>query len=486
MKVKKEKALVISAQLIIFTLMLYFFSAWCPLSLYDADDWKYIGYSRIPLPIWGGWNPARVLPETLMPLAGKISAVLIYPIIGDYVMAVTITSAFICALLITIMCGMVYLLFHYRLKESTIQAVALEGLFLICCFMIFRNRGGSCYLFNASSLCCTYFYTIPGILNGIVILYMMRYKDFEKSFCTFGIGRKVIYFTLVYFSIFSNLFHSGMLALYAGINIILEVIGVCRNVEEKFDIVRLVKKRIISITIVSMWLIAVAFELSGGRAAAVGSGQEISVVIAIRQLVALILAMNKMYMILLILAVGYLIFVGYTFLKQRKRTNEEIVAVILLLNVVFLTIYELALNAKIKYMSRIEASWGVWFYCILVVVFVISRLKKEKWLPVVMGIMLIIALYPDAKFMPSNINQVSYNVCINTDNQAVVPILNAQVQKRESITIEIPDYRGTPQAWGFGDDYGQLVADALLKNGIIDKHITVTTIQNIRLNDIGE
>lgn len=98
---------VLFAQLGIFAGLLFFFCRCCPLILYDADDWIYIAYKRIPLPIWGGWNPSRVFPETFMPLAGRISAKLVFPLIGDYVLAVMLVSAFMCALLITAMCYLV-------------------------------------------------------------------------------------------------------------------------------------------------------------------------------------------------------------------------------------------------------------------------------------------------------------------------------------------------------------------------------------------
>lgn len=481
---------VLLAQLGIFTGLLFFFCRCCPLILYDADDWIYIAYKRIPLPIWGGWNPSRVFPETFMPLVGRISAKLVFPLTGDYVLAVMLVSAFMCALLITAMCYLVYRVLHHRYGYDKMYSVQIEILFLVYCFLIFRNRGGSCYLFNASSICCTYFYTFSGLLNAVVILLMLQYEDFEKAFRHFRISQKLLFGLGVYFSIFSNLFHSGMLAVYAGIQILTKTVTLCRTFGVKKGCRCVWKESRSSVIILLTWIVAVIFELSGGRASRVGTEQW-NLVVAKDQLFALLEAMNKVFALLAVLAI---LLVGVRLLqkklpekfRQYVQTDQDKVSVEIMLaaNIIILTIYELLLNAKVPYMSRIEASWGIWFYVILFVTLVLSGTvyNSRSWYPVICGVLVILAVYPDGKYMNSNIHDTEAGVCMATSQLAVEPILEAAGQDMEAVEVRIPDYSGMAQAWGFGENYGQLVANALFANGIIDEPITVTTILDADMN----
>ena len=63
-----------------------------PLLPFDGDDWRYIGAIRLPFPIWGGWNPTRVLPELLMPLGGYISAFIVYPLTHNYIFSLSLVK----------------------------------------------------------------------------------------------------------------------------------------------------------------------------------------------------------------------------------------------------------------------------------------------------------------------------------------------------------------------------------------------------------
>lgn len=61
---RKKSVFIINLLLFIFVLI--YFTQISPLVPFDGDDWRYIGGIRPPFPLWGVWNPTRVLPETLM------------------------------------------------------------------------------------------------------------------------------------------------------------------------------------------------------------------------------------------------------------------------------------------------------------------------------------------------------------------------------------------------------------------------------------
>ena len=68
----------------VFGFMLLFFACVHPLVLHDGDDWGYSSYSRGALPIWGYWNPSRVLPEILSPACASAAAYAVMKEDGRY------------------------------------------------------------------------------------------------------------------------------------------------------------------------------------------------------------------------------------------------------------------------------------------------------------------------------------------------------------------------------------------------------------------
>lgn len=471
---------------------MFYYTKWCPLALYDADDWIYIARERIPLPLWRDWNPTKVLPETLVPLIGRISAILVYPITRDYVTAVTWGSAVLMSVLIAVLCYLVYRFMYRRIGVAVPTAIVAEVILLAGCYWIFRNRGGSRYLFYASSLNTTYNYTIPGIVNAITVLMMMQYERFITAYRKFKVPVRILYWLLVYCSIFSNLFHSGILAVYCGTILLISIIRYIVNRDTNSGGLRkwIVDNRI-EIIILCMWLVAVVFEMSGGRASAVGTGEGFSLHVSIQQLIVMVRAFNKIFLAALLLSMLITIYQVSKFAQHNGYSNIVVaeIPVLLVLNLVIFTVYQLLLNAQIHYMSRIEASWGIWFYCILLVTVTIVRMMSQRHIGVLVAIaamVILLAIYPDGRYALSNINDVSYEACVATDHLAIDAIMQAVADNESEVTIHIPDYSDTASAWGLNEGYGQLISEALYHNGIIDQQVTVITVLDKDMNEIIE
>lgn len=158
----------------VFLSMYIFYTKISPLIPYDNDDWYYLSYIRIPFPLWKAWNPAKVFPEFMTMLGGYLAGTIVYPIIHDYIAAITITSAVILAGLITSLCICVELLFEKKMNASIFLSTAMEVLFLMLCFLIYRNKPNSQHLFAAADLNCVYGYTMSGLLNMIVAMIFLR------------------------------------------------------------------------------------------------------------------------------------------------------------------------------------------------------------------------------------------------------------------------------------------------------------------------
>lgn len=87
---------------LIFLSIVIFFTMAHPLVPYDGDDWLNLSILRKAVPMTGAYNPIKVLPETLFPLAGLVAAYVVFPLIGDYISAIALTSALVMAGLISL------------------------------------------------------------------------------------------------------------------------------------------------------------------------------------------------------------------------------------------------------------------------------------------------------------------------------------------------------------------------------------------------
>ena len=164
-----------------------YFTQISPLQPFDGVDWRYIGSFRLPLPLWGVWNPTRVLPETLMPLGGYIGAFVIYPIFGHYVWALSFAEALIVSFFII---SMLYLFYNLLVKKFSLNktyALAGEILFFLSCFLLFKHLNQPSFTaFWTVDLSCDFYYLIPGLLNASVIFYILQYDNFVDEFKQFS------------------------------------------------------------------------------------------------------------------------------------------------------------------------------------------------------------------------------------------------------------------------------------------------------------
>lgn len=202
----------------LFLAILIFFTEINPLIVFDGDDWMYLYYPRLPLPVWKSWNPTRIFPEIAMPFCGSIGAYLIHPFLKDYVMSVAIA----CGLFLTI-CIMVYIYAVARLLESKVGISRFRADLIATCFyclhfIIFRgDTSGNEYMLRAQDTACYFYYIIPTILNVAMVCLLegkpklVRWGGTKHS----RLGRGMLYMVL-YLLICSNLYCSWILAIWAG------------------------------------------------------------------------------------------------------------------------------------------------------------------------------------------------------------------------------------------------------------------------------
>lgn len=483
-KIKQANIFNALTQIGIITFLLIFFIKICPLVAFDCDDWKYLGNFRLPIPIWRGEEPTRIAPETLMPAVGWLAARIIYPICGDYVYSVTVVSAMIITLLITVMCVCMQKLLIVRCNLTMNEAAACEILFIILHFLIFRNRGTSQCMFTAADLCCIYYYTISGILNAIVVLILLRFDDAAELFSSRKHTHKLLFMILLYFALFSNLFHSAITVIYAGIHLLMGLRCYAR------DFRQYIKKNILFLLILAAWGLILFFEVNGGRANVIGVDTNIDLVLAVRQLSAMIFALSKPFVMIMVLLAVITIFHILTG-RLSKQAGIMQTLVILVCNMLMLTIFLLLLNSKLGYMSRTDATWGIWFYLITIMTVAAAYTIKTfpqaiKLLPVLLSLLMAAAIYPDGKFLMSTRENTDYQICVQLDQYVINNIMEAVHNGTDEIVIRIPDHSDDLRSLTYNEGLGEAVANCLYTQGIIAFKPTVQTIVDKNMNDVLE
>ena len=452
--------------------------------VFDCDDWMYLWNFRLPIPIWKGWEPTRVMPETLMPIAGWIAAKIIYPICGDYVYSVTIISAVIISLMIVAMCVCLQKLLVVRFHLTVRAADLCEILFLILFFLIFRNRGTSQCMFTAADLCCIYFYTMSGIANAIIVLIFLCYDNTTEMFLAWNKLKKAIFLFGVYFALFSNLFHSAITAVYAGVQLLITLQDCKKGVKQY------IKKNIVYLAILVTWGVVLIFEANGGRADKVGIDMTLDLALAFRQLIAITKALSIPFVFLLLLMV---VTIAVYILKGLLCKKADIIRtfVIIICNMGLLTIFLLLLNAKCGYMSRIDASWGIWFYVITIIIVAIAYVVREnsqilRLMPVFIPIFILITAYPDGKFIMSTREHTDYQTCIRLNQYVISKIVKADQENISEIIIRIPDHSDDLRSLAYNEELGEKVVDCLFAYDIITSKPKVITILDKNINDTLE
>lgn len=472
-----KKRYVVITNLLIVAFLIGFFTKVSPLIVYNCDDWIYLGNIRLPIPIWGGWNPTRVFFETFMPIVGRIAGYIVYPLIGDYVYSVTCVSAIVLSALITVMCICMYKVLTYRLNRISIHALAMEVIFLSLFFLIFRTRSQSNYMFCAEDLCCVFNYTMPGILNAIVVLYMARYKKFSLEFKDFSWQKKILFLILLYFALLSNIFHSIITVSYCSAVILLNA----RN-----DVRKAIKENVLQVVIVFLWLFVLLFEKSGGRADDIGHGFDS--VKALLQFKVILLATSVPFKLLALLSVG---FIACRMIQNAINKHRiEPLYIVLGLSLVIITVFLLLLNSIVGYMSRVDATWGIWFFLIVICTLALDEIlysveNKMIIVPIVVLVFIVCSYYPDGKFMISSSRNRNYDLCYMTSTYYADNIVETDKNGLQTVEIAIPeveidDVTNLTFYRGFGD----IVSNTLYLNGVIDHKVEVIEVIDSSLNQV--
>lgn len=480
----REHRFSVLLSLFVFIVIYIFFAQIHPVYPYDADDWSYLYHSRGMYPATSFYNPTRILPEILMPFAGEIAMAVVYPMVGDITISVCITSSIILALFIT-----TYIVLFYRmlLKRASLSgpiSFLLSILFLLFHFLFFRNQeSGNEHLFYSFDLCCHYNYTIPNIVASSLVLLFVTDK-FEYFNLKSQLLAKGILLLFIYLVCFSHLFGSIILISYLASYLL-----VCYLFTTRKSLTDYVRRFILHIIAIIIWLGGLFFEINGKRADTISKIKGNSFVGSINETIH-----NFLYLFfdktntLVILFICIVLF-AYIIYNCKQKTKFSLQILAFAISAVICSVFIIMIGAKTYpyYILRSMTSFSVPFYVLLVsFVCLAFFIKKFTRISTILPFFLVF-IYCDIEqtentFLDVQTLMVKQDVqgmyriplpdILEQNNRNIRTIINAERQGKREAILFVPQFKQEDN-WPIPTYYGKRLSRFLDKYGFLPDEFDV-------------
>ena len=467
-------------------LLFVFFSQVHPLLLFDSDDWLYVSNTRSAYPLWENWNPTRVLPENLMSTASIVGVKLLVPLTGDYFAAISLTAEFLTSLCIAVYVYMFYRLLRRRYGVEAGPSAVLAALFLLAHFLIFRNNAyANDYLVRSMNLTNYYFYMIPSLLVFSLIM-GMTIRDVTALP---WIGRRPVYggflILLIYLLMQSNLYQSGVLAIWLFCAVIRDLI-VNRGHETGFF-----GRNAVKLCGLLLWAVVLVFEANGGRAASLASEDPLPerVLTSLNSAWQKLSGVNVFFLVFCgLCAIGFLLMF---FLRFRKEGGEAgglflfhlIVGILCFWYIVALCAWTGPANA-----AAADIQFNFLFFFLLLAfassgALIASRPKLAAVLPLVLCVLLFETNTRWRTFLESN-SHMNTNPAIirRIDADILDQIVAADQAGETAVTVRVPQFN-TGNNWPLPLYVGDRMSMTLYKHGVTMKQMEITIQPDAALNE---
>lgn len=469
--------------ILLFIGLFIFYSRLVPIVPFDTDDWCYMGYYRLPIPIWGDWNPSRVLPEVMMPYVSIFAARVIYPLTGDYIGSITWMYAFVVTAFISILCVQLYHLAE-SLGTSKTVAILLTILWGLLHFALLAgNAAGNTWLWGSTTATNYFYYAIPALLNEAIIIYLIRKKGTALS-----LPAKILLCILCYFGVFSNLFPAVILPAYAGIDILFSFWKwLSAPKDKKSSFLKLIRNEWLNLYICILFLVSAIFEMSGGRAEDF-SGYKFKEVADSLQLV--VKNANKWSLMSLLILVACSLIIVFKKGNSKSVNRERISTVVAYVgSFLVVLVFDILLCARTCawYIQRQDVLIGIVFYVLLALfsltcwMFTVSLRKKLNyvvWIVCILLNVLVFGKYNRNFYQPTNTLGISPDICRQIDEDILCQITDEVSAKKNQMDLHVPQFTNAdnwPIATYAGGPYGRF-SYTLWRHGIIKKSINITVV----------
>lgn len=469
----------------VFAFFFIWFTRVHPLVIFDADDWTYLVPDRKAWPIIGEWNPAKVFPEVFMPFCSTIGAYLLMPFVKDYVTVMTFTHGFVVSVFLTgyVVCFSAMMKRLFDLKGAGL--IYSASVFVLFHFLALRSGyEDNTYLFLCEDVNCYYNYLIPGVLNGGIVMVLVGNPKFEEFLRGENYVGKGLFLLVLYMAIFSNLVDSVILAVYAG-SVLL--VGLLKEIKG-FHLKNYIKKFAFPLILFAVWLISALFELTGGRmttSEGVSGSMLVNLKDTLYYLKEMLLSCNRLFLTLCVL-----ILIGAALVWRReKAVSFGCVVVLWVVGVAAMTVVMTALCAMVDpvYMTRSEYLFGIFFYCLVLIMLGFGfLLQKQPKLLMVLPILLCVLLSETNTkghtFRESNMENLSPDLCAGISRSLVEQVVHADQQGKTEMELHVPKWESGDN-WPHATVLMHRISYPLYEHGIISRPITVTPVAGLEISE---
>ena len=474
---------------IFFTGLFLFFSYVHPLVPYDGDDWYYLSAFRHAWPEWGSWNPSKVLPETVMPLCGYVSAYVLRPLLGDYISAITMCSAFIVSIMIGIYLYSFYILIDKRFEIPLTGSLLITLLFLLFHFIFFSsNANNNTYLFYSINLTCYYFYVLPWLINAVLVLYLLKYDNFLSEVELTKSGMLLLAF---YLAIFSNIFHSVMLAAVIFVQLFICYIKECNGNICNFECI---KKFVLKYSgwfiVIAIWLISLLFEANGGRSLQIGQSLlTLPVKETVLVLGKLLKDISKTVSVMLLVVFCA---AGAMYWKSKGKDvadgifHDMVVKCVSCLLLILAYVILVSAKAGAGYIGNAHVVVSFLFYLLLAFCFSFVYIFQKhprmiSLLPCICFIFTVYTFNSNRHFRESNISNIAPYKCVLVDKDLIQQITKADKEGKTKMVLTVPKGDQNDN-WPHPLYMGNRLAKTLYAHGIISQNIKITVKADVNMN----
>lgn len=459
-----------------FIFLFVFFFKIHPLVFFDSDDWHYIAYNREALPVWKVLNPAKVLPETFMPLMSDIGAYFLYPFTHDYVNSITFMHAIVFSVAICIYLVNAKITID-SLSSGKIKNTVLIAFFLLLHFSLYKTKViDNDFVFAARDLNCCYNYILPGIWNATLVMFFMRNGCYIKK--EGDTVQSSLLLILVYLGIFSNLFQSIILTAYLCSDLFFSLLSEIRK--KTFQIRTYCKQKATHFFILALWAGAMIYEANGGRASGAGSIQLIKTWQYFWETYPI--KLNKSSVIIVVFCIISAIIMLARLKKRGEKDNffgDYIIRMLLAGIITGVFIFLLCSKVNPSYITRNDVIFGAVFYFfisgLLSAAYIWGKVKYRITfiLPLLLYVFLMNNLMGYRIFRESIVNNVWAKNAISINNYLIEQMVNADETGASQLSLKVPKW-DTGDNFPHADYMGSEITVTLYKHGVISRWIDVT------------
>jgi hypothetical protein len=476
---------------LIFAVIFHFFFRVHPLIPFDSDAWSQYSQYITTWPQIDEWNPARSLGGMLSGIAGLIGAYAFYPLHGDYVVSLLMSTAFLAASFCAVLFVFLYKTLFSFCKNNIITLMAAI-FFFINIFAIFKSAESNKYLLYAHSLGIFLYYVVPNIFISILILYFLRLNIENKFPCIADIGifQYGFLIILLYYAVFSVLFSTVLLITYCFCILCFQYIDAdCR--ERRRPSLVFNRRNAIWLLILLFFFLYMIFEFCGDRAnfhlptADVFSRKFLSgLAQSAKNIASFFPRMNNVFLFfvatILFLAAG----VKFSLRQRGTRSNLFLPFFFLFAPCLLFLIYAAAAaKAGPYYAGSIEHVYGIFFVLLLgitlALVYTIQNVKSLFFiLPMMIVILFFESIFYQRSFAEGNRKDFTNDEQLCIMQSWLSAIRNADLRGDEAVEIIVPRYAVNNNNWPFltteGSSFGIRFSKTLFLHNITSKKMTIT------------